>query len=85
MSAKKGSITNVYVELLDEGTFVLRPAKARRISNNTFEILNTPDYDPEAETWKFKPGETVECIRDKRGNEQRLVAIRLASKAAVSF
>lgn len=84
MSAKKGSTTNVYVELLDEGTFVMRPAKARHLSGNTFEILHTPEYDPETEAWKFKPGETVECVREGRGEEQRLVAIRLAEVTAHS-
>ena len=81
MSAKRVSYTNtttVYVELLDEGTFVMRPVEARPLTEHIFEILPSPDYDPDLETWRFAPGSKVECVWTHRGNEHLLVAKRLA-------
>ena len=69
----------VYVELLDEGVFVMRPAPARRLSENAYRILPTSDYDPDVETWRFPPGSEVECVRERRSGETLLVAKRPAS------
>ena len=71
-------VTRIYVELLDEGTFVMRPVEARRIGGNLFEILRPVDYDPDDEVWKFKPGEIVECVRDDSRGTRRVVAVRVA-------
>lgn len=69
----------VYVELLDEGVSVMRPAPARRLSENAYRILPTSDYDPDAETWRFPPGSEVECAWERRSGENLLVAKRPAS------
>ena len=81
MSAEMGlNTTNtIYVELLDEGTFVMRPAEGRQVCGNMFEILAPPNYDPDLETWKFVPGSMVECEWEERGGEKFLVAKRAAA------
>lgn len=80
MSAVSDSSTSViYVELLNEGTFVMRPTQGRRVTGNIFEISAACDYDPALETWKFAPGSTVECVWEYHGGERLLVAKRLSS------
>ena len=81
MSEAMGSSTEVtvYVELLDEGVFVMRPAPARRLSENAYRILPTSDYDPDVETWRFPPGSEVECARERRSGGNLLVAKRRVS------
>lgn len=75
MSAAMDSNTNtIYVELLDEGTFVLRPTLGEALSESTFRLLATSDYDPALETWKFKPGTIVKCEWEKYNGEPLLVA-----------
>lgn len=60
----KGTV-RVHVRLLDEGTDVSRPTEALDLGEGMFELLATPDYDSEAETWEFPPGSLVRC--EKRG------------------
>ena len=80
MSAAMDSDTDtVYVELLDEGTFVLRPTRGRRIAGLIYELLPTSDFDPEVETWRYAPGSIVECQWGIYQGEPVLVAKRLAS------
>ena len=80
MSGIKGSNTEttVYVELLDEGVFVMRPAVGRRLSEGIYRLLPTDGYDPEVETWRFAPGSAVECAWERHSGEDLLVAKRLA-------
>ena len=78
MSAETDSgIDTAYVELLGEGTFVLRPVQARHICGRVFKILAPPDYDPNLETWRFQPGSLVRC--DWEMHED--VKIRVAKEA----
>ena len=49
----------VYVELLDEGTEVRRQTEAKELGDGLFELLPTPNYDPQNELWAFLPGEVV--------------------------
>jgi len=75
MSAATDSNTStIYVELLDEGTFVLRPTMGEAVSERTFKLLPTSVYDPDLETWRFKPGTIVECDWEKHDGERLLVA-----------
>lgn len=86
MSAEISLTTRtIYVELLDEGTFVMRPVKGRRVRGNTFQILTSRDYDSELETWQFVPGTVVECEEKHHQGNKILVATRaLATGQAVS-
>jgi hypothetical protein len=53
-------VANIHVELLDEGTQVWRPAKARRLANDLYQLLGPV---PEDEVWAFQPGDVVRCRR----------------------
>ena len=64
----------VYVQLIDEGTFVLRPVPAESIGNARFRLLPTVDYDPEDEVWEFPPGSIVECEVERHSGREVLVA-----------
>lgn len=50
----------IYVPLLDEDIDVWRPVKARKLSEDTYLILDQ-DYDRDVETWQFEPGALVHC------------------------
>jgi len=49
----------IFVELLDEGTPTMRGTQAIDLGNGLYEVLPTPDYDPEDEVWEFLPGSVV--------------------------
>jgi hypothetical protein len=63
----------IYVPLLDEGLDVWRPVRARRLSRDTYLILDQP-YDRAVETWQFEPGTVVRCRRERREGAPILVA-----------
>lgn len=81
MSAETGSNTRtVYIELLDEGTPVIRPTEAEAIGGgDSYLLLPTSDYDPEDEHWEFPPGSIVRCVKEVRDGEELLVARQLVS------
>ncbi len=64
----------VYVRLLDEGTDVSRPTDALDLGNGQFELLPTPDYDAENETWEFPPGSLVRCEKRSGAKGEYLLA-----------
>ena len=66
----------IYVPLLGEGVPVLRPTEAIMRRDGVYEVLATPDYDPEDEVWEFPPGTLVCCQWEERGGEKILVARR---------
>jgi len=49
----------VYVSLLDEGTPTLLRTHAVQAQNGLYELLATPDYNPEYESWDLLPGSFV--------------------------
>lgn len=73
--------TEIYIELLDEGTPTWRPTQGVDMGNGVFLVLPTNDYDPDDETWAFLPGSQVFCEKKKfnRAGEV-VVATRLADK-----
>lgn len=68
----------VYVPLEGEGVPVLRPTEAVVRGDDVYELLPTPDYDPEDEDWAFSPGMLVRCRSEERDGEKILVAWRRA-------
>ena len=52
----------IYIPLLNEGTDVSRPTEALDLGNGLFEVLPSPNYDPENEEWAFPPHSIVECV-----------------------
>jgi hypothetical protein len=79
MSEVKGSNTSViYIPLLDEGTAVLRPTQGVPLGGGLYQVLATPNYDPEDEHWMFPPDSIVRCTIEMRSGEEVLVASELA-------
>lgn len=79
MSVAQDSNTEIiYISLLDEGTPVVRPTRAARLSRETFLVLATPDYDADLEDWEFKPGTKVKCVLESHNGDNILVARSLA-------
>ena len=74
----KGRV-RVYVRLLDEGTDVSRPTDALDLGNGQFELLPTPNYDAEIETWEFPPGSRVRCEKRSGARGEYLLATAFVS------
>ena len=72
--------TQIYVQLLNEGTVVYRPAPARERSTNTFEILRPDDYDPADEQWEFPPASVVRVALKEIEGKQKLVAVAMPAE-----
>jgi hypothetical protein len=70
--------TIVYVNLLNEGTSVLRPVPAQYLGGNRYLLLKTNDYDPDDEEWEYLPGATVACEEETNEGEIILVAKSMA-------
>jgi hypothetical protein len=66
----------IYVRLIDEGTEVSRPTEALDLGNGLLELLPTPDYDSEDETWEFRPGSVVRCEKHQGSSGEYLLAVR---------
>jgi hypothetical protein len=59
----------IYIQLLNEGSTAYRPTQGELISDDTFRVLPTENYDPEDEEWEFLPGDIVKCVlEEKSGN-----------------
>lgn len=54
-------IVKVYVPLLEEAIPTVRGTQAISLGDDLYNLLPTPDYDPEDEIWEFKPGSVVRC------------------------
>ena len=52
----------IFVALVDEGTDVWRPVKARPLGEDLFRIVGV-EGDVSDETWQFPPGAIVRCER----------------------
>jgi hypothetical protein len=68
-------VCNVYVRLLNEGTDVLRPVEAIRMSNGAFKLLKPEHYDAEDEEWEFVPDSIVLCELKLVSGQMTLVAV----------
>jgi len=64
----------IYIPLLNEGTYVIRPTKGIKIGKKSFKVLPTEDYDSENEEWMFPPGTKVECDIEINNGENVLIA-----------
>lgn len=61
-SDEKGTMTLIYIGLLDEGTNVWRPVRAELRGEGVFRIA---DEQPEGERWEFPPGALVRCVEHR--------------------
>lgn len=64
-----------YVYLCGEGVDVWRPARARWLGPDLYQLLGEV---PEGEVWQFQPGDVVQCVlRGFEGEPLRhLVAVK---------
>ena len=69
-------VRTVYVALVDEGLDVWRPAQAKRIQDDIYELLPSSDYDPTDERWQFPPGTRVVCEERPTADGSALFAVR---------
>lgn len=66
----------VYVQLLNEGTIVYRPASGTSVGPDVVRLELVPDYDPENEQWEFLPGSVVRVEQRRLSDGDVRVAIR---------
>ena len=71
----KENLVEIHVRLLDEGTETSRPVKAVVLGNELYQILPTPDYDPEDEKWEFLPGSVVKVKKSDVYERNCLLAV----------
>jgi hypothetical protein len=71
----EGSLVQIYVNLLHEGTPCSRPTQALALGNGLFKLLPTPDCDPDDEHWEFAPGTVVRGLESHREGEPCLLAV----------
>ena len=55
---------------------VFRPTEALDLGGGLFELLPTPDYDSEVESWEFSPGSIVRCEKRHDSSGEHLLAVR---------
>jgi hypothetical protein len=67
----------IYVRLLDEGTEVYRPVRAKHLGSLIYLIDPQSPYNSDDETWEFPPGSRVAVTNKLLSGEEKLVAIRL--------
>ena len=67
----------VYVQLLNEGTIVYRPAPAVFLESNIVKLVLHDEYDPDDEEWEFKPGSVVRVENRTLSGGPVLVAVEL--------
>jgi hypothetical protein len=78
-SAAIGSkMTEIFVQLFDEGTLTFRPTQGVELGDNRYLVMPIPDYVEAEEVWEFVPGSVVICEKEVKGGEEVLVAKRLA-------
>lgn len=70
--------TQIYIQLLDEGTRVFRPTNALILEGGRFRVLPTPNYNPNNENWEFPPGTVVICETVTKQGKTFLYATHLA-------
>lgn len=68
----------IYVRLLEEGTTVYRQVLALQLSDSTFVISDSNEFDAGDEVWEFPPGSIVIVEAVEIGGSRRLLATRLA-------
>lgn len=71
--------TEIFVELLEEGTACWRPVRAIPLGGAAFRIASDQEV-PAEEKWAFSPGEAVVCEpRVFQGGAKGLVATKRLS------
>jgi hypothetical protein len=61
----------IYINVIDQGISLLRSVRAEHIARDIYRIV---DSKPEGEIWRYEPGQTVRCRRQKLSSGKALVA-----------
>jgi hypothetical protein len=73
--ATENSAVEIYVRLLDEGTYCTRPTQGIVLENGLIQLLPTDNYDPDDEHWEFLPGSIVRAKEIRNADRSYLVAV----------
>ena len=69
------AMATIYMPLLNEGTDVWRPVKAKKIGELGYRVVENP---PPHEEWAFSPGLILRCEERESIGGQHLVAVAKA-------
>lgn len=84
MDSDTKDIIGVYIQLLDEGSFLARKTTARVLGGDRYKILANSDYDPNDEHWEFPPDSIVRLRkRFSDGEGEYLLAVDDADPIAI--
>lgn len=80
VEGRDNDIEEIFVYLLNEGTDVWRPVKARKISQYVYQIIGIDDEHSD-EQWEFTEGSLVDCVEKTLSGrfgevEKCMVAVR---------
>jgi hypothetical protein len=73
------NIETIFVNLLDEGTVVMRPVQALALGFGVYRLMPPDDYDHEDEHWEFLPGSLVRCKQHFSDGNFILLAFEIVS------
>ncbi len=68
----------IYIQLLNEGTYVTRPTEALALKGGVYKVLPTLNYNVKNETWEFPPGSVVKCEKRNGAQGEYLLAVEKA-------
>jgi hypothetical protein len=69
----------IYIRLLDEGVDSWLPTTGEKISDNTYKVFPTDDYDADDEVWEFIPGSIVNCeLQEKDSGKGEKIKVLVA-------
>ena len=63
--------TTIYIDITDHGISLLRSVLAEHIARDIYRIVESK---PEGEIWRYEPGQTVRCRKQKLSFGKALVA-----------
>jgi hypothetical protein len=69
--ARPAEEATIYINVTDQGISLLRSVRAQHIARDIYRIV---DSVPEGEVWRYQPGETVRCRKQKLSVGKALVA-----------
>jgi hypothetical protein len=71
-----GSVTTIYMPLLNDGTDAWRPVEAMKIGDLGYMVTESA---PPSEEWAFQPGHILRCEERQLSGEAKLVAVAKAT------
>jgi hypothetical protein len=69
--ARPAAETTIYINIIDQGISLLRSVRAEHIARDIYRIV---EPKPEREIWRYEPGQTVRCRKQKLSFGRALVA-----------